>query len=164
MKLIQLTQGAVALVDDDDFDMLSQFSWSLAKRRRASTDYAQARVLGKCTLMHRLLVNPGSGILVDHKDGNGLNNQRDNLRETNKSGNEGNTNKRATNTSGYKGVFWDKTRGKWLAQIHTAAGNIHLGRHATREEAALAYNKGAMAHFGEFARLNVVPGLPAPAR
>ncbi len=143
------------LVDEADFDWLNKYRWHWAKPPKAVlSEYALSWVEGRMVSMHRLIIAPGADFQVDHKNHNGLDNRRKNLRVATKSQNEGNTSKRCTNTSGFKGVFWDKTRKKWLAQLHTKEGFVHLGRYLDKEDAARAYDKAAKLHFGEFAFLN----------
>lgn len=88
---------------------------------------------------------------VDHIDGNGLNNRRSNLRLATKSQNMMNQGARKDNTSGYKGVRWDKERKKWLAQIRINGVNKHLGRFSSKEEAYHAYCEAAKHYHGDFA-------------
>jgi len=88
---------------------------------------------------------------VDHKDGNGLNNTRDNLRLATKEQNGANSRKQSNNTSGFKGVCWNKQAGKWKAQITVDGKNIYLGYFASKDEAHAAYCTAAEKHFGEFA-------------
>lgn len=151
---IQLTNGLFVFVDKEDYTKLSQHTWHYTKHKKATSGYAKGYVMGKSVFMHRFIMNAQTGEEVDHKDANGLNNQKQNLRIATRSQNAGNTPKRRANTSGYKGVFWDKTKKKWLAQLHTKKRSIHLGRYLNKEDAARAYDKAALAHFGEFAALN----------
>jgi hypothetical protein len=89
--------------------------------------------------------------VVDHIDGNGLNNCRNNLRPATRAQNRMNSKVSTNNASGYKGVSWHKRRGKWLAQIRIARKRIYLGYFASAEEAHVAYVAAAREHFGEFA-------------
>jgi hypothetical protein len=161
MRKIFLTRGKVALVDDEDFEWLSQWKWSV--ETHAKTFYALRSIyLGrenskaKMTLvrMHRVIMGMPVNKEVDHKDGDGLNNQRDNLRVCTHSQNLSNRGKDKDNTSGYKGVWFDKNRGKWSADLHFKGRTVHLGRFTSVIEAAKAYDKAALKYFGEFARLN----------
>lgn len=102
--------------------------------------------------MHVLLVKPPRGMLVDHWDGNGLNNCRKNLRVCTKQQNNMNTKKRSNRSSKYKGVHF--RAGRWLAQIQVAGKKKHLGTFEEEADAALAYNFAATELFGPFARLN----------
>lgn len=91
---------------------------------------------------------------IDHRDMNRSNNRIGNLREAGQSNNGANQNKRSNNTSGYKGVVFDKARGRWKAQVKVNYKTIHLGRFDTAAEAAKSYDRAAKEHFGEFAALN----------
>lgn len=92
------------------------------------------------------------GFFVDHKDHDGLNNRRSNLRWATQSQNCVNTSKLARGVSGFRGV--SKMRNKWHAAVNVSKKRIHLGTYVTAEEAAKAYDRAAREHFGEFARLN----------
>lgn len=91
---------------------------------------------------------------VDHKDGNGLNNQRSNLRTATRAQNARNRRIRTDNTSGFKGVTWRKDLGKWNAFIEIKTKRIHLGYFTDPMEAACAYDMAAVKYFGEFAHCN----------
>jgi len=106
--------------------------------------------------MHKELLGYKEGFEIDHRDGDGLNNCRKNLRHATKSQNQGNAKMRSDNTSGYKGVsFEPQTRGKkWKAYIQHEGKRFTLGRHATAECAAMAYDAAAIRLFGEFAKIN----------
>jgi hypothetical protein len=94
---------------------------------------------------------------VDHKNRISICNDKNNLRLATRSENQRNKNIQKNNTSGYKGVCWDKIRNKWKSAIHVNGKIINLGRFFTKEEAAIAYNEAAVKYFGEFAYLNVIP-------
>lgn len=149
MREIPLTKGLVALVDDEDYEVISQQRWRPLKTP-AGHIYAQT---GK-TLLHRLITNVPKGLIVDHIDGNGLNNQKSNLRICTHSQNKawGTTKARPNNTSGYRGVYLKGKR--WAARIKLNYRYINLGCFDTKEGAALAYNGAALKHYGAFARLN----------
>lgn len=147
-KLIPLTRGQYAIVDDADFEWLSQMEWIARKIRH--TTYAYTKNL---RAMHRLIVNAPVGMEVDHIDSNGLNNTRSNLRICTSTQNHGNARISTANKSGFKGVHWDSQRQKYRAQIGRSP-RVHLGYHITAIDAARAYDRAALAHFGEFARLN----------
>jgi len=108
--------------------------------------------------MHRVILQQ-MGVefeQVDHRDMNGLNNCRSNLRAATNQENGCNRNKQEKNTSGAKGVCWDKQAQKWQAHIRVNGKRIHLGLFDDIDDAVRAYNKAAMQHFGEFARLNII--------
>ena len=152
MKTIQLTQGRVATVDDEDFTTLSQYSWCYQKSKTSKTGYAAARVDGKVVRMHRFLMGFPKDLEVDHRDQNGLNNQRENLRLATSSNNKMNISRRADNTSGHKGVFYRKDTGRYQAFIRKNGKRTTLGCFDTAEEAAIAYECAARRLHGEFAR------------
>lgn len=161
MKQIQLTQGKVALVDDEDYKWLSKFKWYAYYNRYSGHWYA-ARSVGPTgkqitVFMHREILAATHGVLVDHKDGNGLNNHRYNLRLATTAQNQHNRGKPRNNTSGYKGVVWNKLYEKWQAQIGIGGRQKNLGYFVNLEDAARAYNVAALEHFGEFAKLNEIP-------
>lgn len=153
MKQIKLTQGKFALVDDADYEWLSQFKWYVDEMRTIC--YARAMIGRKAERMHRLILGfePGDRRLTDHIDGDGLNNQRHNLRECDHSQNLQNKPKHK-GKSRYKGVSWEKRQRKWIAVIKTKTKRIHLGSFEDDIEAAKIYDKAAGQYFGEFACLN----------
>ncbi len=161
-KRSQKWKGMVAWVDERDYLLVSSYSWHAQEKR--STFYAATRVAhpaspGRTTLrMHRLILGLefGDGRLIDHIDGNGLNNQRSNLRIATNSQNQMNRGSQRGSSSRFAGVSFHKQSGRWQARITCDARLQHLGLHKTEEEAALAYNQAALAVHGEFARLNTI--------
>ena len=161
MKEIQLgRQGKnkgkhVALVDDEDFEYLSQWNWSVMKRR--NTFYACRNVIvdgGRTkVLMHCVIM---SGKNIDHRDHNGCNNTRSNLRFCTVSENGMNRIKHAGTSSIYKGVSFFKRDSNWTAQIQINGKPIRLGTFDTEVDAAKAYNAKAIELFCEFANLNII--------
>jgi hypothetical protein len=145
-----------ALVDDEWYDYLMQWSWSILPKNE-NTIYAKAIVRDNKTRhiikMHRVVTGVADGEEVDHIDGNGLNNQSHNLRICNRSQNTRNQHIRKNNKSGYKGVC-AVHYGKFSAQIMVNRKQIYLGRFETAEEASLAYNEACVKYHGEFARPN----------
>lgn len=157
MKQIKLTQGQFALVDDEDFEYLNQFDWGAVKGH--NTYYAKKSGYDKGKKpqikMHRLILKiTDSKTLVDHKDGNGLNNQKNNLRSSNKSQNGINRGPQKNGTSQYKGVSWIAKSNKWMAKITINRKQIYIGCFSDIIECAKAYDKKAKELFGEFAYLN----------
>lgn len=147
-----------ALVDDDMFEYLNQWHWGYS-RGYALRDKVNIKGIPKGKIfMHRVIMQTPVGMETDHKNGNKADNRRENLRICTKGQNNANRGLAANNTSGYKGVTWDKNRNKWFAQTKLAQKKINLGRFSTKEEAALAYNAFVKEHFGDFARLNEVLG------
>lgn len=164
MKEIPITRGKVVLVDDIDSD-LAQLKWYARPSR--STFYAQrTRVRGTKTqkteteVMHRVILSRkiGSDIIfpytVDHKNGDGLDNRRENLRLATPHDQLGNRQKSAGKSSVYKGVCWDKSRNKWMACINKNGLNHTIGVYVSEIQAAMNYDIEAKEYFGEFARLN----------
>lgn len=152
LKQIPLTKGRFALVDDEDYEVLSAFKWHVN-----SNGYAlrSTRLNGvkRDIRMHRLLMGlaPDDDRLVDHIDGDPLNNQRANLRLATWSQNCRNRKMQSNNSSGFKGVRWHSKDLRWVAQIVVAGRRKHLGNFRTREEAHAAYCKAAVELYGEFA-------------
>jgi hypothetical protein len=153
MKEISLSPGHVAIVDDIDFDRCAKIPWRL--HRTNSGTYARCFSLPHRGLyLHHFICPPGNGQEVDHRDRDGLNNRRDNLRVCDSSKNKMNCGKKSGCTSPYKGVYWDKARNKWSARAGTRKNLRVLGRFDSPLRAALAYDGAAREMFGEFAKLN----------
>lgn len=163
MKKIPLTRGFEALVDDEDFEMLNKWKWSIGAIRctamRRAMSHPAVKEAGKETTiyMHRIILNTPKGLQTDHIDGNPLNNQKSNLRICTHSQNQMNKGVGRNNSSGFKGVYWHKKANKWMAYVIKNKKHIHLGLFDNLKKAALAYNQAATKYHGEFARLNVIP-------
>lgn len=160
---IPLTQGKVAIVDEADAEMVSRYRWCYLNVGYAAR---HERIDGKdrTILMHRFLLGASPEQLVDHINGNGLDNRRVNIRLCSKADNQRNQRRNSKNTTGYKGVSFDKARGKYSASIGVNGEQITLGRFPTAEEASLAYEEAARRYHGEFAyvhSVNSVPGVPS---
>lgn len=157
MKEIKLTRGQVTLVDDSDYDWLNQWKWYAYCRKGANGFYARRSVLsdGKTTRikMHRLILGlTDPKVQCDHKDGNRLNNQRENLRVATNQQNTQNMRKRDGCSSQYKGVIWH--RSGFEVRIGVDGDKKYVGRFTDEVEAAKAYDTVAIKQFGEFAKLN----------
>jgi hypothetical protein len=154
MREIPLTQGKVALVDDEDYERLSCHKWRALRNKNRW--YAMRDGGGRKILMHREIMGAPQGLQVDHIDGNGLNNQSCNLRICTNAENQHNQGVRSSNTSGFKGVSWYKRYRKWQVAIRIDGERKYLGYFSNKVEAARAYDNAAKRYHGEFARLNCV--------
>jgi len=160
VKEIPLTRGYVAFVDDADFDWLSQFKWSVrTDRNHGNREHTYAKTgiwdtKNKSTrifYMHHMIM--GSKKEVDHADGDGLNNQRHNLRHATRGQNIHNSKLRLTKKSdSEKGVYKHKDQNKWMARITKNDKQIYLGLFEDKSKARKAYLEAARAIFGKFAR------------
>lgn len=155
----------VALVDDEDYDLVMQYRWRISERihkpaRRPDGPYALTQVTRNhwqtVILMHNLIMGAKG---IDHIDHDGLNNQRYNLRPADLSQNQANRRPTLTGTSPYKGVSWSRQRRLWHAAITVRGSRRHLGEFSNEENAALAYNAAALEAFGSYACLNEIPRL-----
>jgi len=140
MKTIQLTQGKVALVDDEDV-------YYARRGVKINTKWTSES-------MHRQIMNHPEGMAVDHKDGNGLNNQRDNLRVCTDAQNTRNQKKSKNRSSKYLGVSWCVRDGLWQTHIWINGKNKRLGNFETELEGAIIYNIASRKYFGEYSRPN----------
>jgi len=148
----------VAMVDDEDHERLSKHKWCTMKNGRTHYAVRSGLVDGKRKLifMHRELVCIPDGMFTDHIDGDGLNNQKYNIRACTSEQNGRNSRTPKNNTSGYKGVSWRKEKKDWLARIMVSGKSVHLGCFEKKSDAVVAYNEAAKKYHGEFARLNVL--------
>lgn len=159
MKLIDISTPShaniFAMVDDEDFDNLNQWKWSAEKRKKTFYAIRGVSANGKQSTirMHRQIAPASFDFEVDHADGNGLNNQRGNLRPCSVAQNQQNRNSE-TGSSKYKGVLWDKSHNCWQARVVVGGIRHGLGSFENEDAAARRYDQAAKAHFGEFARLN----------
>jgi hypothetical protein len=161
MKTIPLTQGLVAVVEDQDFAALSKFKWYAAKKRNGQAyavrgDYSLGRSRRTTIHMSRCIIECAHGY-VDHINGNSLDNRRGNLRVcTNQqnSFNKTRTTKRGGVTTKFKGICWHKRLKKWQANICFNSRKIHIGYFDTEAEAACAYDQKCKHLFGQFAAPN----------
>ena len=167
-KEIPLTQGKIAIVSEEDYESVSRFKWYAHVYSRASNPiwYAQRGKrhgnFRETIMMHSFIAGYKS---PDHVDGDGLNNQRSNLRMATTAQNSMNKRSKNGSFSAFKGVSWSKFRsgrGKWRASIMVGGKAVNLGMYKDEEDAATAYNFAAYEHFGEFARLNVPCANPNP--
>jgi len=156
MKYIELSKQGKnkgkyqALVDDEDYDRLNKFRWSIN-----TGGYAIRRLENKYSLMHKEVIDVPFGYDTDHINRNKLDNRRENLRFATRSQNNANQRINSYNTSGYKGVSWNKSLKLWMAYIKVN-GKRYVKYSKNKEEAAKKYNEMAKEYFGEFARLNII--------
>jgi len=153
-RYIPLTHNQNAIVDVGDFEWLSQFNWRAVWNSHTCSFYAARNVNTKNVYMHRVILGSAPKEETDHWNHNTLDNRRENLRKCTGTQNLSNRGMQRNNKSGFKGVYWEKDRGKWGAMIQAKGKVICLGRFQTPEEAARAYDAAAREQFGEFAFLN----------
>jgi hypothetical protein len=157
---VPLTKGFVAVIDAADVHLVNGFNWTAMVRPR--TVYAKRHVrTGDGTrttiLLHRVIAATPDGMQTDHRDGNGLNNTRDNLRNATHAENQRNQRLSIASTSGFKGVHWHKREKAWTAQIKCGGKAHNLGSFASAEAAAAAYAEASAALHGEFGRAWAAP-------
>ncbi len=155
MKLIPLTQGQSAKVDDDNFEWLNQWKWQATKEKDRPVFYAvrtQNNRPGHETIrMHRLVLGvTDMRIKCDHRNGDTLDNQRGNLRRATTPQNAFNSLKSRRNTSGFRGVSFHKRSNKWQALIQINGTRKFLGHFDSAREAGDAYRTAAKEYHGEF--------------
>lgn len=156
MKTVKLSNGMEALVSDEDYERVAQYRWHAMPVNRGRVYAIHTVNDGQHTrsvYLHRFIMDAPDGMMVDHRNGNGLDNQRDNLRIVTRSQNLHN---RKPVPGRYRGVV--KHNGRWLARISVGNKKRHLGTFATPEQAALAWNRAIIdAGLAEYATLNQIP-------
>lgn len=159
MKAISLTQGAVAYVDDEDYDRISAKSWAIHPQgagyavRKGNRNFGEPRTVE----MHREILYAPRETIIDHINGNSLDNRKCNLRYCDTQKNAFNRKKpRVECTSRHKGVLRRKGAPSWTARIKYCDRHIELGTFSTEEIAAAAYNLAAAVFFGDFRRENII--------
>lgn len=151
--------GRVAMVDDADFELVSRYRWHVREAAhpglRSNGPYARAHTYRNGRRVYIQMHNLIMGCIgIDHANGDGLDNQRSNLRIATTAQNGANRRKQEGTSSVFKGVTWHKERRRWIAIIRIGGKRRHLGRFANEEDAARAYDAAAFAAWGEFAHLN----------
>lgn len=151
---IPLTQGKVALIDDEDYDKIKDIKF-YAHFEKGVKWYALHSINDEKILMHRIIINAKPGQICDHINGDGLDNRRCNLRiVTNQQNIMNQRLQKRRKSSKYKGVTWNKNAEKWQTQIRINKNNRYLGLFINEIDAANTYDKKALELFGEYARLN----------
>jgi hypothetical protein len=155
-KQVRLPQGLFATVDDCDYELVSKYTWKLARDKSNIYAIASVKVNGRMTTirMHRVILGAKPGTTIDHINGNGLDNRRANLRFCSHNENNRNRQKRGKFTSRYKGVYQLRGSIRWKASIKCEGVQTHLGTFDREVDAAKAYDAAAREKFGEFARTN----------
>ena len=146
-----------AIVDQGDATTVRKYRWYL--HRKGRNRYARTQLVRDdgsrhYLRMHVLIMGSTEGAEVDHKDRDGLNNRRDNLRIATRQQNRANSRNITNRKSPYRGIFWDNHRAKWKAEITVNGKRVRLGTYAHPADAARAYDRAAREAFGEFASLN----------
>ena len=155
MKKIQLTQNKYALVDYEDYEKINKYNWQVSKNKRSY--YATRKNKNKSRIiMHRILINCPENLQVDHINGNGLDNRKENLRICTTSQNAKNKRLNKNNTSGFKGVIWCKHHKKWLARICVDRKLKFLGYFIKINDAKEAYIKASKQYHKEFSNCGII--------
>jgi hypothetical protein len=154
--------GHTIFLDDEDMALtegkiirVSEARWK--NKNTEQTYYATVGDRRRQKFLHRVILGLSDpAVLVDHINGNGLDNRKSNLRVCNNQQNQANCRKQANTSSRYKGVRWHKGQAKWNAYIKVDGEMKYLGTFIEESKAAMAYNEAAVKYFGEFAKLNEV--------
>lgn len=154
MKRLALSNGSITLLDDADYEIVKRWTWR-KDRHGYATRVRRVYISPnryKCTtiFLHRQITDAKTGFDVDHMNRNRLDNRRSNLRQASRSQNNINSKIAHTNTSGYKGVNFHKSTGKWRAYISQSGKQIYLGLFSTIDQAASARRNKAIELYGEF--------------
>ena len=149
MKEIPLTKGKVALVDDDDFDMLSKFKWYYGNRYAVRHD--NSTKTRRPMFMHRVIIGTPDGMDTDHINGDKLDNRKCNLRVCTRSQNQINALCRRNSKSGLRGVHWSERNKRWVAQMRFNGRKLSLGYFTSKLAASKAYCEQVKLLYGEFA-------------
>ena len=162
---IRVGRKNFALVDDDDYEALIEYNWillSCSGGLRYATRKNQAGKRPYAFLMHREIMSVPKGLTVDHIDGNGLNNCKNNLRLATHSEQQWNRQKNSNNTTGYRGVYYDKRNKIYRAEMRAGRVKWSLGTYTNPRDAAIAYNVATLLLKDEHATMNDIDGVYMP--
>lgn len=158
-KRIKLTKGMFAIIDDEDFEIVSKMRWHAKKCGNHHYAAASPTYRGPSIYLHRLVMKAPKNLLVDHVNSNTLDDRKSNLRLCAKHQNLANRGLQKNNTVGFKGVCFHGKSKTWNARVKFRGKSISVGYHKTPEEAARHYNLKVKELFGEFAFFNKVEPL-----
>lgn len=153
-RWIALTLGLFALIDENDFLRVSQIKWYATRNRTVTYAAGRLSACEKKIYLHRFLLEAPPGIQVDHRNSDGLDCRRSNLRLCTPLENSHNRRLRRGKTSRYKGVSWHANHKKWFARIKLNGKQTLLGYFDDERAAGVAYDNAAKVYFGDFARTN----------
>jgi hypothetical protein len=148
MKYIKLNKGYFTVIDDEKYEKVSKYKWYVISPD--GIPYAYTNIKGKFIYLHRFILNAPKGITVDHRNHDTLDNRCNNLRLATSSQNIMNTRLRSDNTSGHRGVAWDKNKKQWLVRIHVNYKVLYLGRYKDFDKAVQVYEEKAIELFGKW--------------
>jgi hypothetical protein len=146
------------IIDSEDLEIFKKYKWNICNKKGTLYILSFIKINGKRKTIYysRVITNAPDNVIVDHIDGNTLDNRKCNLRFVNKKQNAQNMKSNKNSTSKYKGVSFDKQRKLWRVVLKVDMKQIYIGRFNLEKDAALAYNKSALQYFGEYARLNKI--------
>lgn len=144
-------KGYEVIIDDDDYEKISRYSWSIygaGKPYFAAYSHVENGKNIKI-ILHRIILGKSNGMIIDHINGNTLDNRKCNLRFCTKT--ENSRNRKRNLKSKYKGICFHESTGKWEARIKVNKKSIYLGIYNSPEDAHIAYCKAAKKYHGDFA-------------
>lgn len=156
VAFVQLTMGYEAVIDAVEAPLVGQWNWTALLQPHSNTVYAYRHDCSgpkkRNVRMHRLIAGDPPGLDVDHRDGNGLNNRRSNLRAATKSQNAHNARLSRRNSSGAKGVYWSNRAQRWIVEIRLHGQRHYVGTFVRLDDASSAYASASARLHGEFGR------------